>query len=385
MHIAFITGNYPTLSSPESGAFVQQFVWGMARQGHMCSVVNPSSVFDRRYGPYPLRFLTEEAGGGSMADVYRPRYISYSSRNLGWIHTGPLTQWSFNIVARRAIMALPSRPDMVYGHFLYHAGRAAVVTGSVIDAPSVIGVGEGSFWTVDAFGFDKAKRDFALSSGFLAVGSHIRHGLITEIGVPPEKIIVEPNGVDHTRFFKADRNQARLQLGLAPGLFVIAFVGTFNDMKGGGPLVAAVDGLNGVGLAMIGKGEKAFKSEIIIYKGTVRHDQINTWMNAADIFVLPTRVEGSCNSVIEAMACGLPIVTSNGSYMDDIVDDEVAIRVDPMDVHAIREAILALKNDPKRRERMSEACLKKTKQFDINERARRVTAWMEELVRRHRK
>jgi glycosyltransferase involved in cell wall biosynthesis len=99
---------------------------------------------------------------------------------------------------------------------------------------------------------------------------------------------------------------------------------------------------------------------------------------------MPSLAEGSCNAVIEAMACGLPIVTSNGRYMDDIVDDEVAIRVDPTDVRAIREAILLLKNDPERRTRMSKACLKKARHFDINDRARRVTTWMEELVRRHR-
>jgi glycosyltransferase involved in cell wall biosynthesis len=81
------------------------------------------------------------------------------------------------------------------------------------------------------------------------------------------------------------------------------------------------------------------------------------------------------------MACGLPVMTSNGSYMDDIVDDSVAVRVDPTDVRVIREAIVALMNDPVRRKSMSQACLEKSKQFDINLRARSVTAWLEELLR----
>jgi glycosyltransferase involved in cell wall biosynthesis len=85
--------------------------------------------------------------------------------------------------------------------------------------------------------------------------------------------------------------------------------------------------------------------------------------------------------VIEAMACGIPVVTSCGRYMDDLVDDEVAIRVDPTDVGAIRRAIDALRNDPARRDAMSQACLRRAKEFDINERARRVSDWMAELVR----
>ena len=382
MHIVFITGNYPTLCHPTSGTFVQQFVWAIARQGIDCTVINPTSLFDRRYGPYPLRYSIEDAGGGKKINLYRPYYISFSSKNLGWAHTGRWTQCALNFISRRAVGALVSKPDVLYGHFLYNAGRAAVFAGIKHGIPSVIGVGEGTFWTVDPFGFDQAKRDFRTAAGFIAVGQHIQTGLSDEISIPLSKIIVEPNGVDRTLFFKADQCEARLQLGLEQGLFIIAFVGTFDDLKGGQELLSAVDGMSGMSLAMIGRGEKSFDSPNIIFKGTVNHSQITTWLNAADIFVLPTREEGSCNAVIEAMACGLPIVTSNGRYMDDIVDDEVAIRVDPIDVLAIREAILLLKNDPDRRKRMSIACLKKAKKFDINERARRVTAWMEELVKK---
>ncbi len=382
MHIVFITGNYPSPRHPTSGTFVQQFVWAIARQGVKCTVINPTSLFDRRFGSYPARYSKENAGGGWEVNLYRPFSISFSHKNLGWTHTGRWTQYVLNFVSKRAVGALGTRPDVIYGHFLYHAGKAAVVTGIHHSIPSVIGVGEGTFWTVEAFGFARAKRDFALTAGFIAVGQHIQDGLSTQIGIPLGKITVEPNGVDCTRFFKADQSEARSQLSLGLELFIIAFVGTFDDLKGGKELVSAVDGMSGISLAMIGRGEKSFDSKNIIYKGTVNHTQMCTWLNAADIFVLPTREEGSCNAVIEAMACGLPIVTSNGNYMDDIVDNEVAIRVDPVDVRAIREAILVLKNDPERRKRMSEACLKKVKQFDINERARRVTVWMEELVKK---
>ena len=380
MKIAVITANYPTQSRPQSGTFVQQFVWAMARQGHECSVINPTSFFDLRFGHFPPYHSIEDAGGGCKVSVYCPRYLSFSSRDLGWSHTGRWTQFSMNFVSIRAVEALDFRPDVLYGHFLYHAGRSAVVTGMRKCIPSFIGVGEGTFWTVDAFGFDRAKLDFSSATGFVAVGPHICDGLITKIGISPEKIIAEPNGIDCTRFFKMDQHEARVKLGLPLELFIIAFVGTFDDLKGGKELVDAVDGLKGIGVAMIGQGEKSFKSQNLIYNGTVSHNDISTWLNAADIFVLPTREEGSCNAAIEALACGLPIVTSNGHYMDDIVDDEVAIRLDPTDVRAIRDAILILKNEPERRKKMSKASLQKAKKFDINERAKRVTAWMEERI-----
>jgi glycosyltransferase involved in cell wall biosynthesis len=104
------------------------------------------------------------------------------------------------------------------------------------------------------------------------------------------------------------------------------------------------------------------------------------YLGACDVFVLPTRIEGSCNSVIEAMACGLPVITASGRHMDDIVDDDTALRVDPADAGAIRAAILALRDDPDRRRRMAAADVAKAKTLELNKRARRVTAWLESVA-----
>jgi teichuronic acid biosynthesis glycosyltransferase TuaC len=278
------------------------------------------------------------------------------------------------------LKSLHQKPDLIYGHFLYNAGRAAVAAGERLSVPSIVAVGEGTFWTVDPFGFDRAKIDFEGAAGFIAVASHIRDGLVEQIAIPPGKITVEPNGVDRSRFRPIGRQRARGRLGLDASTFLVAFVGAFDDLKGGSELVRATKGIDGAGLLLLGKGDADLSSDRIVFKGSVSHDQVHVWLNAADVFVLPTTEEGSCNAVIEAMACGLPIVTSNGRYMDDLVDDEVAIRVNPKDVSEIRDAILALKNDPDRRTRMSVACLEKVKLFDIDERACRVTGWMEELV-----
>ncbi len=384
LRILFVTGNYPSASRPAEGTFVQQCVWAMARQGNECTVIKPTSVFDRRYGPYPPERTREAAGGGAAVDVIRPRYLSFSCRNLGVTHTGRWTQASFTRTVVRTARRFQLAPDVVYGHFLYQAGAAAACLARRLGAASVLGVGEGTFWTVDPFGWQRARRDLGAVSGFLAVASHLKNGLMNHLGVADGRVRLEPNGVDLGRFAPTDQAMARQAVALSPHAFVIGFVGAFDDLKGGEELIAATRDLDGVELFMLGHGPRVFDSPRLRFQGRVPHEQIPKWLCAADVFALPTREEGSCNAVLEAMACGLPIVTSNGSYMDDIVDDEVAIRVDPTDVAAIRAAILALKDDPERRKRMSEACLRKAKQFDINERAKRVTAWMRELVRDHK-
>lgn len=384
MEITFVAGNYPTLSRPTAGIFVQQFVWAMARQGHECSVINPVSVFDRRYGPYSPSHSTEDAGDGHFVSVYQPRYISFSSKNLGWTHTGRWTNASFTRVVLRTMKELRDRPNIIYGHFLYPAGHAAVCAASKIGMPSVAGVGESSAWTLEAFGAEMAKRHFEKQGYFLANSTPNKEMLVNLLGISSSRILVEPNGVDLSRMYPRKCQEMKKKHGMDTHEFLVAFVGSNDARKGPERVLEAIEGLSGVCCILLGRGTDSVRSVRILKSGPVAHEIIPELLSCADLFVLPTTNEGSCNAVIEAMACGLPIVTAHGTHMNDIVDDEVAVRVDPLDVRAIRAAILALKDDPGRRKRMSEACLRKAKQFDINNRARRVTAWMVELARKHR-
>lgn len=378
MHVAFVASNYPSASRPAVGSFVRQFVWAMARQGHECSVIAPVSVFERKHGPLPPRFAVEEAGGGQTVQVHRPLHVSFSSRKLGVFHTGRWSNAAFAAAVLRTLKRLPRRPDVFYGHFMYPAGHAAVLAARRTGARSVVGVGEGEFWTLKPVGLRRARREMAAATALLAVSTDIRNELAGRLEIPADKIRVFPNGVDLRAFHPAADRAARCRaLGFPEDDFLVGYVGPFIAQKGYPQLRAAVEDLAGVRLVLLGRGPLPPEDPRIAFRGSVAHAEVPHVLGACHVFVLPTRIEGSCNSVIEAMACGLPLVTSRGSFMDDVVDDDVAFRVDPADVAAIRAAILALRNDPALRARMSAACLRKAPQFDVDDRARRVGAWME--------
>ncbi len=383
MHVTFIARNYPTLSRPSYGTFVQQFVLAMARQGHECSVINPISFFDRKYGALPPRFSIENAGEAKSVAVYRPRYTSFSSLKLGPFNTGRWSNAMFTRASLRAMAKLRQTPTVIYGHFMYPAGYTAVCCARKRGLPSVVGVGEGEFWTLVPVGERRASQELKNATAFLAVSTCIAETLETRLSVSSEKIAVFPNGIDLRSFRPCTDRQALFKkLRIPADTFNIGYVGPFIEQKGYPQLRAAVERLEGVKLILMGRGTPPPSNPQIAYAGTVAHSRVAEYLGICDIFVLPTAIEGSCNSVIEAMGCGLPIITSNGRHMDDIVDDDVAIRVDHSSVGAIREAILTLKNNPVRRQKMSEACLRRVKKFDINERARCVSAWMEDLVRK---
>lgn len=373
-HLVVVTGSYPSTLDTVNGRFVQVFAHAIARQGIKVTVVNPISIIARRPSSIPCDEVEHESG--HAIQVVRPLFLSAGVRPLLGCRTAPLTQWGFQQAVWRALRHMHPPTTHIYGHFLYPAGAATVWAARRLGCRSFVGVGEGTFWTVEPLGFERARRDFAGATGFVAVATHIQKGLVRELGVPPGRIIVAPNGVDLSRFQPFDRDVARHRLGLPVEGFLVVFVGTFDDLKGGLELVKAVEDLDGVQLALLGQGPQQLASARAVYKGVVPHSEIPTWLSAGDVFVLPTREEGSCNAVIEALACGLPVVTSVGDYMDDIVDDQVAIRVDPTDVAAIRGAIIALKADPARRRSMARNCLRKAQDFDIDQRARRILDWM---------
>jgi glycosyltransferase involved in cell wall biosynthesis len=113
-----------------------------------------------------------------------------------------------------------------------------------------------------------------------------------------------------------------------------------------------------------------------LYKGPLRHEAIPNYLNASDVFVLPTLREGCCNAIVEAMSCGLPIISSNLSFNLDVLDNTNSILIDPNDIDAIAVAIKKLRDDKELRRQMSEASLKKAKELNIYQRAKDIISFI---------
>jgi glycosyltransferase involved in cell wall biosynthesis len=82
----------------------------------------------------------------------------------------------------------------------------------------------------------------------------------------------------------------------------------------------------------------------VIFPGYVQRREQPLWYNAADVFVYPSQYEGFGLPALEAMACGVPVITSNTSSLPEVVGD-TGITVDPTDVEALAEAMLSVLTD----------------------------------------
>ncbi len=379
MRIAVVTSNYPWPSRPYCGTFVRELVWELARQGHDCSVVAPVSIWERpRFGPLGRRTESESVPRSSaVVRVFRPRIVTASARRIGPWNTTELSEWMFGSAVSIELDKIAGGYDVIYAHFFYPAGRAAIRYARRSRQPCFVAHGDDA---IHPWHLNKGNPRFRDLTGVVAVSTDNARFCRTVFDIPDSKVEVFPNGVDRALFFPRDRAEARRRLNLPEGLPLVAFVGHFIPRKGPDRVLSALEGLPSVKALMIGEGPMVLRSECIAFQGVVEHDQLPWYLSAANVFVLPTTGEGSCNAVLEAMACGLPVVTANASFHDNILNSDVAIRIDPLNISEIRQAMDALLADPMRREFMGERCAEWSARFSIEKRAARIAAWMADLM-----
>jgi glycosyltransferase involved in cell wall biosynthesis len=249
--------------------------------------------------------------------------------------------------------------DVIDAHFVYPDGFAAIQIGRQLNRPVVV-TARGSDVTRNKH-FPHIRpllgEVMRTASQLIAVSEELRGDFI-ELGAAPEKIHVIPNGVDTTCFHPMSREVACQELGLCQEDCWLVSVGRLDHNKGQWLIVEALKkiGLDElrqrrIKLALIGAGEDREKlegisraaglSEIIHFAGQINPEKICTWYNAANVKILASRREGSPNVVLEALACGTPVVASLAGRNAVVIEEgKQGILFPPEKDEALKAAIL---------------------------------------------
>lgn len=378
--IAIVTIGYPSPGTPTKFVFVKKIVESWASQGAHCVVIHPILLhLGRHREKYPA-YEKMTCGNGGIVEVYRPTYFGFPiiswGRFLGALNPNWIKFWFFTNATWRLIKKIKFNPDVVYGHFLYFAGGSAIEIGRKFKIPSFIGIGEGEIWSVKPMGFKRAQRHLTKATGYIVNATHLMHKIVKELRLPAERMIVLPNGVDLQKFRPIDKKHARQAMGIPENMFVVGSVGNFLHKKGIARVAQAIEGIEDVVGVFAGSGPLPPTGKNVLWAKKMAHDQLPLLLSACDMFVLPTLIEGCCNAIIEAMACGLPIISSDGAFNDDLLDESMSIRIDPLDFNAIKNAIEKLRVNKELRDKMAAKALEKAKNFDSNNRAQKVLDFM---------
>jgi len=183
-------------------------------------------------------------------------------------------------------------------------------------------------------------------------------------------IAVVPNGIPLEQFrYDPDlRTKARLELGLSPEQVALAFAGSGWERKGLRFAIDAVEACENPNLRLLvaGKGSEArYRSESVSFLGEL--DDLRPLYAAADVFILPTIYDPFSNACLEALASGLPVITTRVNGFSEVMEDRIhgSIVDQPDDIADLRNAIQAW-SDPIRRQVARPSILKRATQFDIS-------------------
>jgi glycosyltransferase involved in cell wall biosynthesis len=237
--------------------------------------------------------------------------------------------------------------DVIDAHWAYPDGFAAAVLANVFNVPLALTVRGDDINILPKFFLRRQSIRWALQRASLVIAlSNELKERVQLLTNDVSKTVVIPNGVNSEIFCPGDRSEARRRLGLPREGRILLSVGRLHSSKGYPLLVKALGQLQtqfpDLSLAIVGESDNEADARSAIDGAAIRlgitekvklvgarpHSVVADWYRAADLFCLPTSREGSANVLLEALASGLPCVTTPvGGNRDIITNEEVGILV----------------------------------------------------------
>lgn len=268
---------------------------------------------------------------------------------------------------RRALGALCRlhRPDLVHVHGAHAdviGSRSAITTNAAMVSTAHGQVGGD---LRNRFYEWLQRRAFARRDAVVAVSRPLALSLIAD-GTPPERIHVVRNA------WRADaaprpRREARVLLGLPFQGFVVGWIGRITHEKGLDLLIDALATapMPDLRLAIIGEGSERGALSARAGRTALGRNQRIHWLggvpdaartvHAFDVLVISSRTEGTPLVLLEAMAAGIPVVTTAVGGIPDVIDETEGFLVPPGDTGALRAAIDRVQRDPTEARRRARA------------------------------
>lgn len=337
--IVVVTPYFPSSAHPHSGRSSYETLKELRRYADI-QVICPIATYPQWSFLRPRSYLYRRASLDYAPPLISTRYLEYPvfpflSRGVN----------GFVCAARIRALVEESRPDLVLNYWLYPEGYAAVSVARRLGVPSIVcSIGSDIRRIPEA-----VTRWFTIctmrrASAVLTVSRELRERVIG-LGIPGEKVHAVLNGCDSQVFHPADRDAARRALGIAPQAELIVYAGSLIPTKGLRELKQAFLQLRprrpNLRLAMLGAG--SLRPELdgpgILLPGLCDVSAVVQWMNAANVFTLPSYSEGCPNVVIESLSCGCPVVATDVGGIPELIREDCGILVPPADSGRLAQAL----------------------------------------------
>ena len=250
------------------------------------------------------------------------------------------------------------RIDIINAHWLYPDSIAAYFIAKILGIPLVItALGSDVHRDISRKYFGNIILWVLKRVQKVTTKSNSLKEILTKKGVSQEKIEVIQNGIDIDKFDVLDKFKCKQDLNLQLYYKYIVFIGRLETVKNPQILIEAVELISKmkfdqkIKVIMIGNGslEEDIKNQIkdskltdfFILKNKVSHSEIPKWINSADLLCLSSLNEGHPNVIMEALACGCPVVSSNVGDVSEYINKSNGIIFKKKSKSDLAQALIA--------------------------------------------
>ena len=345
LKIAVVTRYFPSSAEPWQGRSAYQTLRVLARQADV-RVFYPNASYPSLLKPRSRSYHKLDASW-SPPDV-KANYYDFPSLPL---IARPINGW----MAARALLphVRAFAPDLIFSCILYPDGYSALKIGQALSVPVVaMSIGSDINRIGDPVSAMHTRAVLREADFLVTVSDDLRKKAIV-MGASPQKARSIINGCDLSVFHVRDRMEARQKLHIDPAVEAVVYIGRMDVRKGLRELVEAAAALHAdrpnLYVYLVGEGpdRPIIQSAIDANNATsyvhalpaCAFDDVAVWMAAADLVTLASYMEGCPNVVLEALACGRPVVSTNVGGIPEIMSDACGRLVPPREPAALAQAI----------------------------------------------
>lgn len=242
--------------------------------------------------------------------------------------------------------------------------------------------------------WQQAVQSMKQANHVITVSAHTKQDTVEHLGISPKDITVIHNAVNNGfRPLNPEHNRAvRERYSLANGTFCLLNVGSNNARKNISAILSVIDRLKSQELPVVfwkagadfDLSQKQFiqtrgLGSVVRYLGKPTEETLVELYNAADCLIAPSLYEGFGFTILEAMACGTPVITANVSAMPEVAGD-AALLVDPNDIEVIARAVQDLHTHPEKAKALVRKGLTRVQNFSWENTAEQAAQVYEQVL-----
>ena len=346
---------YPSSVRPSHGIFVETRLRHLLSSGEVeTRVVAPVPWFpfrDPRFGEYARHAAVPAHEVRNGIDVAHPRYLLLPKAGM---NLAPASLARAGLKAALRLIAERYDFDLIDAHYFYPDGVAATMIGKALNKPVVITARGTDINLIPKY--DRPRRMILQAAedcaAMITVCSALKDAIVS-LGGAPEKVTALRNGVDLELFRPEDRPQARAAFGMSDR-FAVVSVGHLIERKGHHLVIEALAQIPDAELYIAGGGEEEGNlrrladqlgvTSRVHFLGAMPQAKLRTLYSAVDCLVLASSREGWANVLLEAMACGTPVVATNVWGTPEVVaSSEAGVLMDERSAGGIVRGVAILR------------------------------------------